>query len=57
MQSDLVAAVVAFLTDRIGLRDALLIVPTCYMFSGIGFFFAEQVFANELKERAAQSPA
>lgn len=39
-----------------GLQQALLIVPTMYLLSGIGFFFAERIVASEKRElKAADS--
>ncbi|CAL8467087.1 g6623 [Coccomyxa elongata] len=47
---------VAGLEEKVGLQQALLIVPTMYLLSGIGFFFAERVVASEKRElKAADS--
>lgn len=49
-------AAVAGLEEKVGLQQALLIVPTMYLLSGIGFFFAERVVASEKRElKAADS--
>lgn len=34
---------VAFLNERIGLQRAMLLVPACYLLSGVGFFFAHRI--------------
>lgn len=49
-------AAVAGLEEKVGLQQALLIVPTMYLLSGIGFFFAEKIVASEKRElKAADS--
>jgi hypothetical protein len=41
------SAAVAGLEEKVGLQQALLLVPTMYLLSGIGFFFAEKILATE----------
>lgn len=35
-------AAVAYLSPRVGLQNAMLVVPSCYIGSGIAFWFAEK---------------
>jgi len=41
---------VAVLSAKVGLQLAMLLVPTCYLLSGIGFVITEAVLAAEAKE-------
>lgn len=40
--------------DGIGLQKAMLLVPVCFMLSGIGFYFAEKLLAED--KRTNQLP-
>lgn len=40
-------AAVAGLEEKVGLQQAMLIVPLMYLLSGVGFFFAEKVLESE----------
>ncbi len=42
----------AWLSERVGLQQAMLLVPTCYMLSGAAFWYAEVLVKKE-KEAAA----
>ena len=44
---------IAWLEDRVGLQQAMLLVPACYLLSGIGFLFAERVLTAETAAKAA----
>lgn len=46
----------AGLEEKVGLQQALLIVPTMYLLSGIGFFFAEKIVASEKQAAKAADP-
>ena len=46
---------VAVLSERVGLQTALLLVPVCFATSGVAFFFAERVLAEEKARTAAES--
>jgi hypothetical protein len=52
-----VLAAVAGLEEKVGLQQALLIVPIMYLLSGIGFFFAEKIVASEKQEAKAADPS
>jgi hypothetical protein len=51
------AAAVAGLEEKVGLQQAMLIVPLMYLLSGIGFFFAEKVVAGEKAAMSAALPS
>ncbi len=34
---------VAYLSERVGLQRAMLLVPSCYVVSGVAFWFAEKL--------------
>ena len=53
----LCAAAVAGLEEKVGLQQAMLIVPLMYLLSGIGFFFAEKVVAGEKAATTAALPS
>lgn len=44
---------VAWLSKRIGLQYAMLLVPTMYLFSGITFFFAHRIQDAEKAKKSA----
>ncbi|KAK9839611.1 hypothetical protein WJX81_000780 [Elliptochloris bilobata] len=44
---------IAWLEDKVGLQQAMLLVPACYLLSGIGFLFAERVITAETAAKAA----
>ena len=46
---------IAWLEDRVGLQQAMLLVPACYLLSGIGFLFAERVLTAETAAKAAKA--
>lgn len=49
---------VALLSERVGLQSAMLLVPTCYLLSGVGFIAAEVILRREeAKERDAAAAA
>jgi fucose permease len=50
---------VALLSARVGLQAAMLLVPACYLVSGVGFLVAESVLKEEAAsaERAAKGAA
>lgn len=47
------SAAVAGLEEKVGLQQALLLVPVMYLLSGIGFFFAEKILASEKTQQEA----
>ncbi len=48
-----VPAVVAGLEEKVGLQQAMLIVPLMYLLSGVGFYFAEKVLESEKRANRA----
>ena len=46
-------AAVAGLEEKVGLQQAMLIVPLMYLLSGMGFFFAEKVLESEKRADGA----
>ena len=44
---------VAWLSSRVGLQYAMLIVPTCYAASGVAFLNAERIMENDASSAAA----
>lgn len=45
---------VAVLSQKIGLQRAMLLVPACYLLSGIGFFFAHRIQDSQQQKELAQ---
>ena len=50
-----VCAGVAFLQGKVGLQNAMLLVPSCYFLSGIGFFFAHRILDSEKASMGSQA--
>lgn len=48
---------IAWLEERVGLQQAMLLVPGCYLLSGIGFLFAERVLNAETAAAKAAKAA
>lgn len=48
-----VSAGVAWLSSRVGLQYAMLIVPTCYAASGFAFLNAERIMETDASSAAA----
>ncbi len=46
---------VAALEERVGLQQAMLLVPACYLLSGVGFLFAERILDAETAAKAAEA--
>ena len=46
---------VAFLQGKVGLQNAMLLVPSCYFLSGIGFFFAHRILDSEKASMGSQA--
>ncbi len=38
-----------------GLQQAMLLVPACYLLSGVGFLFAERILDAETAAKAAEA--
>ena len=45
---------VAYLEPRVGLQNAMLVVPACYLLSGLGFLFAERIAIHD--DQVSQPP-
>ena len=45
---------VAYLEPRVGLQNAMLVVPACYLLSGLGFLFAERIAIHN--DKVSQPP-
>ena len=53
--NNMLCAGIAWLSNRIGLQKAMLLVPACYFLSGVGFFFAHRIQDAEKQKQLSSS--